>query len=73
MINYGDWRPEEALYEEVGVIYSWEYVEGFTAFNYTLIRGDLYIPRTVYIMGSGIDKLLLHWNSGDEWKVELVL
>ncbi len=70
--NYGDWKPEEQLFEEADVMYSWNQVEGFTAYQYTLIHVNTgkRIPRTVYIMGSDIDTLLAHWNRGTDWKVE---
>lgn len=70
--NYGDWKPEEELFEEAGVMYSWNFVDGFTAYHYKLVYvpTGLRVPRTVYIMGSDIDTLLAHWNRGETWKVE---
>ena len=73
MTNWGTWRPKEAIFEEVGVMYSREPVDGFQFCSYTLIHvsSGVRIPRTVYILGSDLDTLLDHWNRDTAvWRVE---
>ena len=75
MTNWGTWRPKEAIFEEAGVMYSREPVDGFVFYSYTLIhvsRG-VRILRTIYILGleSSLDTLLDHWNRDPAvWRVE---
>jgi len=72
-----NWKPVEQVFEEAGVMYSRDQVDGFTAFRYTLTHKPLNvtIPRTVYIVGSRDDfnALLSHWNRyDDEWVCESI-
>ena len=68
--DHRGWKPAEQLFEEAGVMYSWNQVDDFTAYHYTLtyIPAGVEFSRTVYIMGSDIDTLLAHWNRGDDWE-----
>lgn len=72
MTDWGKWRAKEQLFEEAGIMYSWEPVDNFTLFHYTLVYvpKNIRIPRTVYLFGTEINVLLDHWNRGGVWRIE---